>query len=69
MPIKKFSGKVSGEGGHVKVGLPAEGGGGGGGGAPVVAGLVNWVKADAGITKDGGDVVSVWADQSGNGTN
>lgn len=31
-----------------------------------VSGLELWVKADAGITKDGGDLVSNWADQSGN---
>ncbi len=32
-----------------------------------VAALEGWWKADAGITKDGGDLVSDWADQSGNG--
>ena len=30
-------------------------------------GLKLWLKADAGITKDAGDFVSAWADQSGNG--
>lgn len=28
-----------------------------------------WLKADAGVTKDGSDRVSAWADQSGNGRN
>ena len=32
-----------------------------------VSGLWQWLKADAGITKDGSDLVSSWADQSGNG--
>lgn len=32
-----------------------------------VAGCKLWLKADAGITKDGSDYVSAWADQSGNG--
>lgn len=32
-----------------------------------IAGCKLWLKADAGITKDGSDAVSVWADQSGNG--
>ena len=32
-----------------------------------IAGCQLWLKADAGITKDGSDYVSVWADQSGNG--
>jgi len=31
-----------------------------------VAGCKLWLKADVGITKDGGDLVSNWADQSGN---
>jgi hypothetical protein len=31
--------------------------------------LRQWYKADAGITKDGSDLVSVWADQSGNVVN
>ncbi len=31
-----------------------------------VSGLIGWWKADAGITKDGGNLVSNWADQSGN---
>jgi hypothetical protein len=31
------------------------------------AGVKVWVKADAGVTKDGADVVSTWADQSGSG--
>ena len=31
-----------------------------------VTGLICWLKADAGITKDGSDLVSNWADQSGN---
>lgn len=34
-----------------------------------VAGLQFWVKADAGITKDGSDLVSQWDDQSGNARN
>ena len=33
------------------------------------ANLKAWFKADAGITKDGVDAVTVWADQSGNGNN
>lgn len=32
-----------------------------------IAGCQLWLKADAGITKDGSDYVSAWADQSGNG--
>lgn len=32
-----------------------------------VAGCKLWLKADAGITKDGGNLVSNWADQSGQG--
>ena len=32
-----------------------------------IAGCKLWLKADAGITKDGGNYVSIWADQSGNG--
>ena len=31
-----------------------------------VSGLKCWLKADTGITKDGSDLVSNWADQSGN---
>ncbi len=31
-----------------------------------IAGCVLWLKADAGITMDGANRVSVWADQSGN---
>ncbi len=31
--------------------------------------LALWLKADAGITKDGSNYVSAWADQSGNGNN
>jgi hypothetical protein len=31
--------------------------------------LVLWLKADAGVTKDGSNYVSSWADQSGNGNN
>jgi hypothetical protein len=31
-----------------------------------ITGLQAWYKADAGITKDGGDQVSAWVDQSGN---
>jgi hypothetical protein len=34
---------------------------------PPAASLVAWWKADAGVTKDGSNHVSVWADQSGNG--
>ncbi len=32
-----------------------------------IAGCQLWLKADAGITKDGSNYVSKWADQSGNG--
>lgn len=32
-----------------------------------IAGCQLWLKADAGITKDGSNYVSQWADQSGNG--
>lgn len=32
-----------------------------------ISGCQLWLKADAGITKDGSNYVSVWADQSGNG--
>jgi len=32
-----------------------------------IAGCQLWLKADAGITKDGSNYVSRWADQSGNG--
>lgn len=35
---------------------------------PVLTGLKHWVEADSGITKDGSNIVSVWADKSGNGT-
>lgn len=31
------------------------------------SGMLLWLKADAGVTKDGSDFVSNWADQSGNG--
>lgn len=34
-----------------------------------VSGLKLWLKADAGITKDGSNLVSAWADQSGQGNN
>lgn len=34
---------------------------------PTIAGLVAWYDASLGITKDGGNLVSTWADQSGNG--
>lgn len=34
-----------------------------------VTGLTVWLKADAGITKDGSNLVSDWTDQSGNGNN
>ncbi|MHB9025289.1 MAG: Ig-like domain-containing protein [Armatimonadota bacterium] len=33
------------------------------------AGMQLWLKADAGITKDGYDRISAWADQSGQGAN
>lgn len=33
----------------------------------MLSGCVLWLRADMGITKDGSDRVSVWADQSGNG--
>lgn len=33
----------------------------------VIAGLVLWLRADLGVTKDGSDKVSQWADQSGAG--
>lgn len=36
---------------------------------PGVANLVHWVSADVGVTKDGSNFVSAWADQSGNNTN
>lgn len=32
-----------------------------------IAGCVLWLRSDLGITKDGADKVSAWADQSGNG--
>jgi hypothetical protein len=32
-----------------------------------IASLEIWVRSDLGITKDGGDAVATWADQSGNG--
>ena len=38
---------------------------GGGGGDPGVAGLMNWLKADAGVILSGPDVMT-WEDQSGN---
>jgi len=34
-----------------------------------ISGLTIWLKADAGITKDGSDRVSNWNDQSGNNNN
>lgn len=36
---------------------------------PPSSGLINWVKADAGVTKDGSNHVSAWADQSTGGHN
>lgn len=33
------------------------------------SGMQLWLKADAGVTKDGSNKVSAWADQSGNGGN
>jgi hypothetical protein len=41
------------------------------GGATTIptAGLMGWWKADVGVTKDGSNKVSAWADQSGNGRN
>jgi len=36
---------------------------------PNITGLKLWLKADAGITKDGSGLVSSWADQSGNNYN
>lgn len=35
--------------------------------APPSSGMKLWLKADAGVTKDGSNVVSTWADQSGLG--
>jgi hypothetical protein len=32
-----------------------------------ISGCVLWLRSDMGITKDGGNLVSAWADQSGNG--
>ena len=34
-----------------------------------IAGISLWLKADAGLTVDGNDFVTAWADQSGNGNN
>lgn len=34
-----------------------------------ISGLSVWLKADVGITKDGSNFVSAWADQSGSGNN
>lgn len=34
-----------------------------------IAGMLLWLKADAGITKDGSNLVGTWADQSGNSNN
>lgn len=34
-----------------------------------LSGMKLWLKADAGVTKDGNGLVSVWADQSGSGNN
>lgn len=42
-------------------------GGGGGGSFPTVTGLYARFRADLGVTKDGSNLVSTWADQSGNG--
>lgn len=40
----------------------------GGGFLPTdISGLKIWLKSDVGITKDGGNLVSTWADQSGEG--
>jgi len=36
---------------------------------PPLPGLANWVKSDAGVTKDGSNNVTAWADQSGHGRN
>lgn len=35
----------------------------------VTSGLMAWLKSDAGITKDGSDLVSVWANQAASGSN
>lgn len=37
--------------------------------APPTAGLLLWLKADAGVTTNSSGQVSTWADQSGNGNN
>ena len=34
-----------------------------------ISGLFIWLKADAGVTADGSNAVSAWADQSGSGNN
>jgi prepilin-type N-terminal cleavage/methylation domain-containing protein len=36
---------------------------------PPLSNLKLWLKADAGVIKDGSNLVSSWADQSGNGNN
>ena len=64
--------KFSGTGGRMIAGTAPFGGAGGGGaggggagGGPGVAGLMNWLKADAGVVSMGGNITS-WEDQSGN---
>jgi hypothetical protein len=44
-------------------------GGGGGSASPTTTNLVRWYKADAGITKNGSNRVSAWADQSSAASN
>ena len=34
-----------------------------------IGGCVFWVRPDLGVTKDGSNLISLWADQSGNGNN
>lgn len=58
MPIN-FAGNIRGGGGLIKFITRIE---------PSMGGLLHWVSADVGVTKDMSNLVSSWADRSGNGT-
>lgn len=51
---------------RVMLAAAGSGGGGGGGSLPVTSGLYRWFKSDTGVTMNGSNQVSAWADQSGN---
>ena len=57
--------KLSGGAGGMSIRTVVAESSGGGGGDPGVAGLLTWLKADAGVVYSGEDIIS-WEDQSGN---